>query len=132
MQETPVEEHITGITGTANNKGVSIFYNAIGKPEKGNILLVNGHTQTLLDWPTYFFQPLVDAGYRVIRYDNRGVGMSDWMEGWNKTNVYTLEDMATDALAILDDLSIKKAHIIGVSMGAVSYTHLTLPTIYSV
>ena len=126
VQETPVEEHITGITGTANNNGVTIFYNAFGKPEKGNILLVNGHTQTLLDWPTYFFQPLVDAGYRVIRYDNRGVGMSDWMEGWNKTNAYTLEDMATDALAILDDLSIKKAHIIGVSMGGMISQRLAI------
>ncbi len=126
VQAAPLEEFITGATGTANNNGVTIFYNAIGEPKKGNILLINGHTQTLLDWPTYFLQPLVDAGYRVIRYDNRGVGMSDWMEDWSKTNAYTLKEMAKDGLAVLDELSIDKAHIIGVSMGGMIGQRLTI------
>lgn len=117
LQGLPLPELITGTTGKADNEGIHIYYEAIGQPTNGNILLVNGHTQTLLDWPSYFFQPLVEAGYRVIRYDNRGVGLSDWMEGWNKENAYSLEEMATDGIAILDTLAIDKAHIIGVSMG---------------
>jgi len=117
IQAAPLSEFIKGTTGTATNKGIDIFYEAIGQPEKGDILLVNGHTQTMLDWPAYFYQPLVEAGYRVIRYDNRGVGMSDWMANWTKENAYNLEDMATDGIAILNTLGIKQAHIIGMSMG---------------
>ncbi len=117
IQAAPLPELIKGQLGTANNQGIDIFYEAIGTSKKGNILLINGHTQTILDWPSYFMQPLVEAGYRVIRYDNRGVGMSDWMAGWTKESGYTLEDMATDGVAVLDQLQIDQAHIIGMSMG---------------
>ena len=70
-----------GKKGFAQNGNIKIAYEDLGNEtsNKGNILLVNGHTQTLLEWQPYFFQPLIDAGYRVIRYDNRGFGMSDWI-----------------------------------------------------
>jgi pimeloyl-ACP methyl ester carboxylesterase len=68
-------------------------------------------------WSSNFYQPLVDAGYEVIRYDNRGVGASDWMANWDKNKPYTLEDMAKDGIAVLDAINISKAHIIGASMG---------------
>ena len=60
---------------------------------------------------------MVEAGYRVIRFDNRGVGLSGWVENWEKKAPYALEDMAGDAIAILDELEIQQAHVIGVSMG---------------
>ena len=112
-------ELIKGKTGKVDNNGISIFYEIMGNENaEETILLINGHTQTLLDWPPHFCEPLIEAGYQVIRYDNRGIAMSDWLEDWNaKTNNYSLEDMATDAIAILDFLKIKKAHIIGQSMG---------------
>jgi len=115
----PLPELIKGKTGIVNNNGVSIFYEIMGNEDaKETVILINGHTQTMLDWKPNFCQPILDAGYKVIRYDNRGIAMSDWMKDWNiKTNDYNLDDMATDAIAILDFLKIKKAHVIGQSMG---------------
>ena len=115
----PLPELIKGKTGTVDNNGISIFYEIMGNENAAEtVILVNGHTQTMLDWKPHFCQPLLDAGYQVIRYDNRGIAMSDWLEDWHvKTNNYNLEDMATDAIAILDFLKIKKAHVIGQSMG---------------
>lgn len=119
VQSAPIPEFTEGKTGTATNGSISIGYESIGNQatNKGTILLVNGHTQTLLDWPKYFYQHFIDAGYHVIRYDNRGIGTSDWIKDWNKKNPYLLKDMAKDGLAILDKLGIEKAHIIGMSMG---------------
>lgn len=114
-----VPEFIKGRTGKAKNGEVDIFYEVIGNQSttKETIILICGHTQILLDWPDYFYQPLVDAGYQVIRFDNRGVGNSDWMPNYDKKNPFTLEDMAKDVIAILDKENIEKAHIVGMSMG---------------
>ena len=114
-----IPEFITGRTGTAKNGEVSIGYEVIDSPKANQetIVLICGHTQILLDWPDYFYQPLVDAGYRVIRFDNRSVGSSDWLPNYDKKKPYLLEDMAKDVIAILDKENIKKAHIIGMSMG---------------
>lgn len=88
------------------------------KPNGETIVLVSGHGQSKLIWPSYFYRPFLDQGYSVIKYDNRGLGESDWIIDWSKESPYTLEDMATDAIAILDSLNIEKAHFIGMSMGA--------------
>jgi len=112
-------EFITGQTGIADNQGVSIWYELKTPADsiKGTVLLVMGYGSSALVWPKRFWQPLLDAGYQVIRYDNRGLGQSSWMEDWDEENPYTLEDMAKDGIAILDHLDIKKAHVIGASMG---------------
>ncbi len=114
-----VPEFIEGRTGTAKNGDVTIGYEVIDNQKDSNetIVLINGHSQILLDWPKYFYQPLVDAGYKVIRFDNRGVGSSDWLPNYDKKKPYLLEDMAKDVIAILDQEGIEKAHIIGMSMG---------------
>ncbi len=124
LQKEPLPILIKGETGTAKNGDVSIFYEAINgiDPSKDTILLICGHTQTLLDWYPHFYQPLIDGGYQVIRFDNRGVGQSDWLKDWgkpnkNKPNKYKLEDMAMDAIAVLDAVGVTKAHLIGMSMG---------------
>lgn len=110
---------LRGETGLAINGDVHIWYEARSPavPVKGNILLVMGIANDALAWPTYFIEPLVKAGYRVVRFDNRGTGMTDWMEDWTEENSYSLEDMAADGMAVLDQLGIKKAHVIGVSLG---------------
>jgi len=114
-----IPEFIKGRTSEAKNGEVNIFYEVIENQStsKDTIILICGHTQILLDWPAYFYQPLVDEGYRVIRFDNRGVGNSDWLPNFDKKNPFGLEDMAKDIIAILDTENIKKAHIIGMSMG---------------
>ncbi len=114
-----IPEFITGRTDVAKNGEVTIGYEVIDSPafNQETIVLICGHTQILLDWPDYFYQPLVNAGYRVIRFDNRSVGSSDWLPNYDKKNPYLLKDMAKDVLSILDKENIEKAHIIGMSMG---------------
>ena len=97
------------------------------------VLLIMGLGMQLIAWPPQMVQELVDAGYRVIRMDNRDAGLSTRMDFFGKPNLmwasikyklgftpksmYTLTDMAMDALAVLDGLGIRRAHVVGVSMG---------------
>ncbi len=112
-------EVIGGKTGFASSDGLNIWYECIS-PEgssKETVLLIMGLAGNALDWPPKFVRAFVDSGYQVIRYDQRGTGMSDWVEDWNRKNSYSLVDMAGDAVAVLDTLKIQKVHIVGLSMG---------------
>jgi pimeloyl-ACP methyl ester carboxylesterase len=96
--------------------GIQIWYehfDAVTDSVKGTILLIGGITETAIAWEDYTYQPLLEAGFNVIRFDNREVGRSTWTQ--NKT--YDLSDMARDALAILNDLHIDSVHMVGRSMG---------------
>lgn len=121
-------EIINGETGFAQNGEVKIWYEVMNNVDtpKATVLLVMGYGSTALVWTSSFYQPLVDAGYQVIRYDNRGVGESSWMENWTEENAYSLEDMATDAVAILDAVGVEKAHVIGASMGGMIAQRLAI------
>jgi pimeloyl-ACP methyl ester carboxylesterase len=97
------------------------------------ILLVMGLGAQMIAWPDEFIHGLVSKGYRVIHYDNRDVGLSQWMDGAKTPNLvwtmlkarfglpvrvpYTLTDMAADGIGLLDALGIDKAHVAGASMG---------------
>lgn len=119
VMESELPELIKGKTGYAENGGVSIWYESIDPPGavKGTILLIMGIGNDAFAWPGYFIEPFTKAGYRVVRYDHRGTGMSDWLQDWSEDNPYTLDDMSGDGFAILDELNVKSAHLIGVSMG---------------
>lgn len=102
-------------------------------PTAGTVLLTMGLGLQLVAWPDTFVQALLQAGYRVVRYDNRDIGLSSHLDmlgkpsmpwqmvkhklGFNMSQPYTLQDMANDALGLLDALGIERAHLIGVSMG---------------
>ncbi len=101
--------------------------------ERPAVVLIMGLAMQLVAWPLPFVQALVDAGYRVIRFDNRDIGLSRHFDEQGVPNVvwaalklrlggavktgYTLTDMARDTLGVLDALNVQKAHIVGVSMG---------------
>ena len=115
--ESPLK-NMVGTEGYAVNDGVRIWYD-VHQPKdtiKGTVLLIMGLSADALIWPEYFYQPLIDSGFQVVRFDNRGVGNSDW-NAFDSDNPYTLSDMSNDAIAVLDILGIEKAHIVGGSMG---------------
>lgn len=106
---------------------------AEGAAQRPVVLLIMGLGMQLIAWPPQLVQALVDAGYRVLRMDNRDVGLSQHFDHLGKPNIvwagikyklglpqrppYTVRDMAADALGVLDALGIAQAHIVGVSMG---------------
>ena len=121
-------------TGTARSGDLDIYYEDIGDSGDPAVLLIMGLGSQLTLWRDGFCQKLVDAGYRVIRYDNRDVGLSSKTERRKSPGAvipnmvkfwiglpgdadYRLEDMADDAAAVLDHLDIDGAHIVGASMG---------------
>ena len=95
---------------TAN--GIELEYETFGDPQAQPLLLIAGLGAQMLSWDEEFCRLLAGRGFYVIRFDNRDVGLSTWMGGG-----YTLDDMAADAVGLLDALSIRAAHIVGASMG---------------
>lgn len=114
--------------------GISIEYDTMGDPSNPTMLWIMGFTAQMTAWDESFLKLFVDNGYHVVRFDNRDCGLSHKHDGvmvdTEKVTMaamlgdpipvpvpYTLSDMATDAIGVLDHLKIEKAHIIGASMG---------------
>jgi pimeloyl-ACP methyl ester carboxylesterase len=113
--------------------GITIEYEEYGAPDAPPVLLIMGLGAQLTLWPIEFVDALVARGYRVIRFDNRDIGLSTKFEaagipdmasvmmaammGKKPAVPYTLDDMSADAVGLLDALNIKAAHIVGASMG---------------
>lgn len=117
--QNPLPEQVIGKPGYTQSGNVRIWYEVIEpeQPAKATLLLMMGISNDALGWPPQFLRALRDAGYRIIRYDYRGTGMSDWIQDWDRTNPYTLHDMSNDARAILDAEKIEKVHLFGISLG---------------
>ena len=90
--------------------GISINYRLEGEGEE-TVVLVNGLADDLESW-AFQMDDLLAAGYRVLRFDNRGVGLTDKPEG-----PYTARLLADDTKALADGLGIGGFHMVGVSMG---------------
>ncbi|MGD9209910.1 MAG: alpha/beta hydrolase [Desulfobacteraceae bacterium] len=115
----------------ANN--IFLEVETFGDVSQPPVLLITALSCQLIHWHMDFCQKLADRGYYVIRFDNRDVGLStkfhdagipniqeiltSKMNGLNIDLVYDMDDMAQDALGVLDALKIKKAHVCGMSMG---------------
>jgi pimeloyl-ACP methyl ester carboxylesterase len=122
-----------GNTQYAQSNGLKIAYESFGNPEDPAIVLVAGLYNQLVRWPLGLCQHLVDRGFRVIRFDNRDIGLSDKFDGVRAPGYfrlllksyfgvpvaapYNLDDMAADTVGLLDALKIPAAHLVGMSMG---------------
>jgi pimeloyl-ACP methyl ester carboxylesterase len=139
---------------TAN--GIEIHYEEQGDPAAPAMLLIMGFGAQLTLWPDELVEALAAQGFRVIRYDNRDVGLSQKFDGVKAPGLvkmtllskigftpkvpYTLADMADDGVGLLDALGIERAHIVGASMGGMIAQHvaarhpdrcLSLTTVFS-
>ena len=114
--------------GIAEVNDINIWWEDFGNSSDPSVLLIMGANANAMQWTLEFINPLVSAGFHVIRFDNRDVGKSTWLttepsfkleEGSMVTGEvsYNLEDMAQDAVSLLEHLGIEKAHIVGASMG---------------
>lgn len=116
----------------ARSGNVELFYEAMGDRDGVPLLLVMGLGAQLLSWPDEFCMALCDRGFRVVRYDNRDVGLSTkfanqpvdvmaaitaGLSGEPISAPYLLDDMAGDAATVLDAVGWADAHIVGASMG---------------
>ena len=117
--------------GYAKDSNIKIYYRDYGPANGIPILLVMGLGGQLTFWPPYMIKFLQQNGYRPIAYDNRDMGLSSRFKS-NPTflanilkyyfyipikSEYKLDDMANDAVVLLDKLKISKCHAIGMSMG---------------
>lgn len=114
---------------TATHGDIKIAYETFGAPDGAPMLLIMGTGGQMLAWPEEFCRQLADRGFRVTRFDNRDAGLSTRFSAAGRPNqlkmllrpgsaaVYRLEDMADDAVAVLNDLGWPAAHVVGISQG---------------
>jgi pimeloyl-ACP methyl ester carboxylesterase len=107
--------------------GITLCYETFGDPADPAALLVMGLGAQMVAWQEDFCEELAARGLYVIRFDNRDIGRSTHLQGpppsllqllrYSVSAPYTLADMAQDAVGLMDELEIDRAHVIGASMG---------------
>ena len=113
--------------------GIEIEYETFGRKGDPALLLIMGLGAQLTLWPESLCEGLASRGFHVVRYDNRDVGLSTDFDKWGVPNImdafmklmkgekvaapYLLDDLANDAIGLLDALDIDRAHMVGASMG---------------
>ena len=117
----------------AKANGIELCWDSFGDPQAPTLLLIMGLAAQMIAWDDEFCSQLAGRGYRVIRFDNRDIGLSTRfdaaglpdvaaafmaaMQGQPVKAPYLLRDMADDAVGLLDALGIASAHVVGASMG---------------
>ena len=125
--------------GKALNQDIEIYYRDYGPIDAEPILLVQGLGGQLVNWPQHLIEFLIENNFRPIVFDNRDTGLSTRVDSDSFSDEkrsdtivrsyiryylrlpieseYTIDDMANDAIAVLNELNISKAHVLGISMG---------------
>lgn len=118
---------------TVRANGIELAYDSFGREDRATMLLISGLGTQMIRWTDRFCETLAARGYRVIRFDNRDAGLSTHLHAASTPDFgalaaalmacerpkvpYTLRDLTVDAVALLDALSIERAHVVGRSMG---------------
>lgn len=117
----------------ANVNGITIEYELSGPSEGPVLLMIHGVGAQMTRWPQALCDRFKQAGFRILRFDNRDVGLSTHMSHFPVPDIaavaaaraagedpvlpYTLSDMVADTVGLLDALKIAAAHVLGVSLG---------------
>lgn len=110
--------------------GIELCYQTFGSPDGDPLLLVMGLGGPMTWWDPELCTKLAEAGFHVVRFDNRDTGRSSKVKGRVSRRhlmqaflgrggrpPYTLSDMGADAFGLMDHLGWDSAHVVGVSMG---------------
>lgn len=113
--------------------GLSLAYDTFGDPADPPLLLIMGLGAQMILWPAALCERIAAAGYYVVRFDNRDIGLSDKLDHLGKPDLmraglrhllglklspqYTLDQMADDTVGLMDALGFASAHVVGLSMG---------------
>ena len=109
-------------------RGVTLCYETFGDPDDTPIVLIMGLATQMIAWHEEFCEQLADRGFQVVRFDNRDIGRSTHFDFRPPTvlemvrrrvrpDQYSLSDMAHDTAALLRELGVAPAHVVGASMG---------------
>jgi len=125
---------------STHKSGVKISYKVLGQSDQ-TVVLIMGLGSSHILWGDSFIKGIVDANYKVVLVDNRDTGESEKFTEWGEPTIwwqflknylglnvdapYLLEDMAKDIIAVMDELELEKAHIVGASMGGMIAQILT-------
>jgi len=121
-------------SGVVDVDGVEIAFEEVGDGEP--LLLIMGLSIQSIFWPDAFCAALVERGFRVIRFDNRDIGLSGSADRGRPVRItrdflmsrlaprrlrpnYTLHDMVNDTVGLLDHLGLPSAHVVGLSLGGI-------------
>ena len=105
---------------------IRLAYQAYGKPDDPSLVLIMGLSAQMIAWPDDFCRRLAGRGLRVIRFDNRDVGLSTHVDGsevspvaafLGRSPTYRLIDMARDTVGLIEQIAPGGAHVVGISMG---------------
>ena len=115
--------------------GIRIEYAVHGAPDAPALVLITGLGLQMTAWPTSFIEGLAARGFRVVSFDNRDAGLSSRATSAKRIDLraaafkgimgfpvqppYTLEDMGSDAIGLMNVLKIDRAHVLGISMGGI-------------
>ena len=124
---------------TINVDGVTLDYDRRGDADGPTLLMIMGLGAQRITWPDELLDDLAGRGFNVVSFDNRDAGASSWLDGPSiaasqleqafvgvpvTDAPYTLDDLARDALGLLDGLGVEVAHVVGASMGGMIAQHL--------
>lgn len=110
--------------GYADANGLRLWFEERGRTDGAPVVLAMGVDASALWWPPELVDALAGAGYRVVRFDSRDIGLSSYLDP--ATPPYGLPEMAADAVGLLDALGIDSAHYLGMSLGGMIGQHLAL------
>ncbi|MCV2883468.1 alpha/beta fold hydrolase [Aestuariibacter sp. AA17] len=135
-------KRLHGGESLVNVNGLQLAYETFGSPKDPAILLIMGLAMQSVHWDERFCRQLAAKGYYVIRFDNRDIGHSSFLNHlrtpslwelfsyrylFKKSGVqYTLNDMAADAFGLLNVLGVKHVHLVGASMGGMIAQCMTI------
>ncbi|MDT8912189.1 alpha/beta hydrolase [Amycolatopsis sp. PS_44_ISF1] len=117
--------------------GLELEYDTFGDPADPPLVLVMGLGAQMITWEPGFCELLAGHGFHVVRFDNRDIGLSSYLDELGATDVaavltgqasapYLLADLADDTVGLFDALGFEKAHVVGASMGGMIVQQLAI------